>query len=249
MRGAVNNFRFNESPVDLLGRVTEVGRTEPTLPREWSDYFRRTAMPPVRVPGLQHVDGQPGVLISVGPRFPSRPPGRRRLRTCSPDAGGQSPPVAGLIAAAGVALLVLGTITADEQAGQPTARSPRSIVIDREPKSILIDHELEEVFRPRDRPPAGAFTRIRAWHALFGRHWRAHRQMPAGTSARYGVLTWNGLGGINTRQVWRFSSGPFFCTMEFPPSPPPRCLDWDFVDAFDGTDVLYSEQRLPSGRR
>ncbi|WP_019633819.1 metallopeptidase TldD-related protein [Actinomadura atramentaria] len=48
--GAVNNFRFNESPVDLLGRVTEAGATVPTLPREWSDYFTRTAMPPLRVP-------------------------------------------------------------------------------------------------------------------------------------------------------------------------------------------------------
>ncbi|MDH6578500.1 metallopeptidase TldD-related protein [Kitasatospora sp. MAP5-34] len=47
--GAVNNFRFNESPVDLLGRITEVGRTEPCLPREWGDYFTRAAMPPVRV--------------------------------------------------------------------------------------------------------------------------------------------------------------------------------------------------------
>ncbi|MFI0353663.1 metallopeptidase TldD-related protein [Actinomadura sp. 9N407] len=47
--GAVNNFRFNESPVDLLGRMTEVGATGPTLPREWSDYFTRTAMPPVRI--------------------------------------------------------------------------------------------------------------------------------------------------------------------------------------------------------
>ncbi|WP_433338964.1 metallopeptidase TldD-related protein [Spirillospora sp. CA-294931] len=47
--GQVNNFRFNESPVDLLGRVTEVGATGPTLPREWSDYFTRTAMPAVRV--------------------------------------------------------------------------------------------------------------------------------------------------------------------------------------------------------
>ncbi|MEV7776520.1 metallopeptidase TldD-related protein [Kitasatospora sp. NPDC086791] len=47
--GAVNNFRFNESPVDLLGRITEVGRTERCLPREWSDDFTRTAMPPVRV--------------------------------------------------------------------------------------------------------------------------------------------------------------------------------------------------------
>ena len=50
VRGAVNNFRFNESPIDLLGRITEVGRTEPTMSREWSDYFRRTAMPAVRVP-------------------------------------------------------------------------------------------------------------------------------------------------------------------------------------------------------
>ncbi|GAA2784420.1 metallopeptidase TldD-related protein [Kitasatospora sp. CM 4170] len=48
--GAVNNFRFNESPVELLGRITEVGRTEHCLPREWSDWFTRAAMPPVRVP-------------------------------------------------------------------------------------------------------------------------------------------------------------------------------------------------------
>jgi predicted Zn-dependent protease len=48
--GAVNNFRFNESPVDLLGRVTEAGRTERTLPREWNDWFTRAAMPPLRVP-------------------------------------------------------------------------------------------------------------------------------------------------------------------------------------------------------
>jgi predicted Zn-dependent protease len=50
VRGVVNNFRFNESPVDLLSRITEVGRTEKTLPREWSDYFTRVAMPTVRVP-------------------------------------------------------------------------------------------------------------------------------------------------------------------------------------------------------
>jgi predicted Zn-dependent protease len=48
--GAVNNFRFNESPIELLGRITEVGATEKVLCREWSDYFNRTAMPPIRVP-------------------------------------------------------------------------------------------------------------------------------------------------------------------------------------------------------
>ncbi|GAA2720793.1 MULTISPECIES: metallopeptidase TldD-related protein [Streptomyces] len=46
----VNNFRFNESPVSLLSRATEAGRTERTLPREWGDYFTRAAMPALRVP-------------------------------------------------------------------------------------------------------------------------------------------------------------------------------------------------------
>lgn len=47
--GVVNNFRFNESPVDLLGRLAEVGRSEACLPREWSDWFTRTRMPTLRV--------------------------------------------------------------------------------------------------------------------------------------------------------------------------------------------------------
>jgi len=47
--GAVNNFRYNESPVGMLSRVIEVGATEKTLPREWGDYFNRTAMPPLRI--------------------------------------------------------------------------------------------------------------------------------------------------------------------------------------------------------
>ncbi|MFD8245735.1 metallopeptidase TldD-related protein [Nocardia sp. NPDC059691] len=47
---AVNNFRFNESPLDVLRRVSEAGATELTLPREWKDWFTRTAMPPLRIP-------------------------------------------------------------------------------------------------------------------------------------------------------------------------------------------------------
>lgn len=47
--GAVNNFRFNDSPVDLLGRVEAIGQSEPALPREFGDYFARAAMPPIRV--------------------------------------------------------------------------------------------------------------------------------------------------------------------------------------------------------
>ena len=48
--GVVNNFRFNESPVDLLGRLSEVGASVPSLPREFSDNFTWVRMPPVRVP-------------------------------------------------------------------------------------------------------------------------------------------------------------------------------------------------------
>ncbi|HVT67217.1 MAG TPA: metallopeptidase TldD-related protein, partial [Trebonia sp.] len=47
--GVVNNFRFNESPVDLLGRIAQVGRRENTLPREWNDYFTRASVPPLRI--------------------------------------------------------------------------------------------------------------------------------------------------------------------------------------------------------
>jgi predicted Zn-dependent protease len=47
--GAVNNFRFNESPVDLLSRIVGAGHSDRTLPREWCDYFTRVTMPPLRV--------------------------------------------------------------------------------------------------------------------------------------------------------------------------------------------------------
>jgi predicted Zn-dependent protease len=48
--GAVNNFRFNESPVALLDRFSAAGETVPAFSREWGDYFPRTVMPPLRVP-------------------------------------------------------------------------------------------------------------------------------------------------------------------------------------------------------
>ncbi|BBX73033.1 TldD/PmbA family protein [Mycobacterium shinjukuense] len=47
---AVNNFRFNESPLDLLRRATEAGVSETTLPREWGDWATRAAMPSLRIP-------------------------------------------------------------------------------------------------------------------------------------------------------------------------------------------------------
>ncbi|QNJ91416.1 TldD/PmbA family protein [Mycolicibacterium fluoranthenivorans] len=50
VRAAVNNFRFNESPLDLLRRATEAGIAEPTLPREWGDWATRATMPSLRIP-------------------------------------------------------------------------------------------------------------------------------------------------------------------------------------------------------
>src|ERR1700741_5574713 len=47
---AVNNFRFNESPLDVLRRATEAGASEKTLPREWGDWATRAAMPSLRIP-------------------------------------------------------------------------------------------------------------------------------------------------------------------------------------------------------
>jgi predicted Zn-dependent protease len=49
--GAVNNFRFNESPIELLKRYTHASATVPSFSREWGeDQFSRTATPALRIP-------------------------------------------------------------------------------------------------------------------------------------------------------------------------------------------------------
>jgi predicted Zn-dependent protease len=57
--GAANNFRFNESPVDLLGRLSEVGAAENTYSREWGENFPWTKMPPVRIPDFNFSSSSP----------------------------------------------------------------------------------------------------------------------------------------------------------------------------------------------
>jgi len=46
---ATTNFRFNDSPVAVLGRISDAGSTGRTLPREMGDYAERVAMPCVTV--------------------------------------------------------------------------------------------------------------------------------------------------------------------------------------------------------
>jgi predicted Zn-dependent protease len=45
--GAVNNFRWNESPVELLNRIKAVGASSITQPREWAGDVERACAPAV----------------------------------------------------------------------------------------------------------------------------------------------------------------------------------------------------------
>jgi len=45
--GAVNNFRYNMSPVQMLAHVVEAGETQITLSREWE--FAHAKIPPLRI--------------------------------------------------------------------------------------------------------------------------------------------------------------------------------------------------------
>ena len=72
--GAANNFRFNESPVDLLARATEVGTSVRALGREFGEYLNRTPDAAAAHPRLQHELGEPGQLIRGRRRPPSPVP-------------------------------------------------------------------------------------------------------------------------------------------------------------------------------
>ena len=49
VQGAVNNFRWNDSPLNMLNNIASAGSTEITQPREWADYVDRVAMPALLV--------------------------------------------------------------------------------------------------------------------------------------------------------------------------------------------------------
>ena len=71
---AVNNFRFNESPVDLLARATEAGASVRTLGREAGEYLNRTRRRRWD-PRLQHELGEPSQLsvwLRTGPTTGTR---------------------------------------------------------------------------------------------------------------------------------------------------------------------------------
>ena len=96
--GASNNFRFNESPVDLLARASEVGATERSLGRG----VRRIPQPypyaTTSDPRLQHELGQSSQLNTPVARWsrpspmegaPGEPPSNVLVIQSAPD---RSPP-------------------------------------------------------------------------------------------------------------------------------------------------------------
>lgn len=58
--GAVNNFRWNESPLGLLGRLKAVGESALTQPREWAGDADRMVMPPMRFADFNMSTVSPG---------------------------------------------------------------------------------------------------------------------------------------------------------------------------------------------
>ena len=48
VKGAVNNFRWNMSPIAALAQATEIGRTGMALPREHDEFLRAKA-PALRI--------------------------------------------------------------------------------------------------------------------------------------------------------------------------------------------------------
>ncbi|MGV1004748.1 MAG: metallopeptidase TldD-related protein [Candidatus Nanopelagicales bacterium] len=47
--GAAGNFRFNESPIEMLARLQDAGAPSRCLPREWADWFSRAKIPPLAI--------------------------------------------------------------------------------------------------------------------------------------------------------------------------------------------------------
>lgn len=47
--GATSNYRFNESPVGMLKRISDAGEAKPCLPREWADWFSRAKVAPLTI--------------------------------------------------------------------------------------------------------------------------------------------------------------------------------------------------------
>jgi len=58
--GATNNFRWNDSPVSALSRITHAGASEWTQPREWAGDMSNMAVPPLVIKDFNMSTVSPG---------------------------------------------------------------------------------------------------------------------------------------------------------------------------------------------
>ena len=50
--GAAGNFRFNDTPLGMLTRISAAGDPVDCLPREWADWFTRSRVAPLVIDGF-----------------------------------------------------------------------------------------------------------------------------------------------------------------------------------------------------
>ena len=60
VQGATNNFRWNDTPVGALSRISHAGASEWTQPREWAEYATHMHMPPLVIKDFNMSTVSPG---------------------------------------------------------------------------------------------------------------------------------------------------------------------------------------------
>ena len=60
VQGATNNFRWNDTPVGALARISHAGASEWTQPREWAEYATHMHMPPMVIKDFNMSTVSPG---------------------------------------------------------------------------------------------------------------------------------------------------------------------------------------------
>jgi hypothetical protein len=145
------------------------------------------------------------------------------------------------VAAAAAVLAVAATAAAVALSRDDNPRAPAGSISAVVPDPIYIDSRL--IFQPLPTVPDGALTADEAFatHAAHQRH--PVRRLPRGARARYGVLR---RPSGKTHRVWAYSTRPLGCAITglVPPSPPPQCVEWEFLDAFTGRLVTVRQQQL-----
>ena len=98
-------------------------------------------------------------------------------------------------------------------------------------------------FYPRD-PPDGAMSPQDAYNALLHSIHRPPKPIPAGITARYGLLNQSDTHPPAYRMpVWAFTTPKGPCETGIPVDHPGNCVHWDFARASDGKYLQVVDQQ------